>query len=117
MVHEIEALHLRPGNLVVLAHIERYLPYRRNAVWLSVLRGAGVLMQCNAVFFLSWRTRRKAMRMLKRGEIDFLGSDCHNMNNRTPELGDALTVIGEEGRQIIAKNISRLLSGWEADVT
>lgn len=81
-----------PGLQVLLAHVERYLPYQEPKVW-EKLRQGKVWMQCNASFFLHWRTKPKALRMLRKGEIHMLGSDCHNKTTRPPRLGEAAEVI------------------------
>lgn len=72
------------GIQVVLAHIERYLDMQSADVW-EYLRESGIWMQCNISFFNNWKTRRKAMKMLSKGQIQFLGSDCHNMTSRCPK--------------------------------
>lgn len=115
MVEDVVMLNARPQITVVLAHIERYLPFR-NAKWLEELRGQGVLMQSNAEFFLYWRTRRKALRMLRRGEIDFLGSDCHNMTTRPPQLGAACGTIGADGIGMVEDTLHRFSFDTEAKV-
>lgn len=43
--------------------------------------------------FLHWRTKPKALRMLRKGEIHMLGSDCHNKTTRPPRLGEAAEAI------------------------
>lgn len=68
---------------VVLAHIERYLPMQSKATW-QQLREQGVWMQANVSFFTDWKTKRRAMNMLANGQIQLLGSDCHNTKNRRP---------------------------------
>lgn len=85
---------------VLLAHVERYLGGQPPAVWEALLDW-GVLNQCNADFFLRWRTRRKALQMLREGRIHFLGSDSHNMDTRPPRLGKALEILGERDRGIL----------------
>lgn len=86
MVADAAALNDRDGITVVLAHMERYLAMQDRRVW-SYLRKRGVLMQSNLSFFGSWKTRRKAMSLLEKGEIQFLGSDCHNRMTRRPDWG------------------------------
>ena len=44
----------------------------------------GILFQVNSDFLTEWKTRSKASRMMKRGEIHFIGSDCHNLSDRSP---------------------------------
>ena len=92
MIREVLDIQDRRGLTVLLAHIERYIAFQEKDVW-PMLRSNGVRMQCNASFFLNWKTKRKAMAMLKRGEIDILGSDCHNMTTRPPRLGEAKVAI------------------------
>ena len=114
VVQELIQLHTQGENRVLLAHIERYLHAQEPAVWERLLR-AGVLMQANAGFFLHWRTRHRAVRMLREGRIHLLGSDTHNMSTRPPELGRALQGIGPEGRQRLAENERLLLPRWEGE--
>ena len=83
MVTDVLDLNDQPDTQVVLAHIERYIPMQAHGIW-EQLKSYGILMQSNVSFFANWKTRHRAMSMLRRGEIDFLGSDCHNMKNRHP---------------------------------
>lgn len=83
VVDDVLELNDRQNVQVVLAHIERYMDMQSAGVW-NQLRNHGVQMQCNVSFFGDWKTKFKAMSMLDRGEIQFLGSDCHNMRNRRP---------------------------------
>lgn len=84
----------------VLAHIDRYLPYRKNREILYRLKSRGVLMQVNAGFFLRRLSRGRALRLLKNGMVHVIGSDCHDTVRRPPNLGDAGAVIEKHlGRQ------------------
>ena len=83
MVNDVLELNDRPDTQVVLAHIDRYMEYQNPEVW-QTLRSRGVLMQANVSFFANWKTRQRAISMLKQGEIHMLGSDCHNMESRRP---------------------------------
>ena len=91
-VRDVMELSTRQDLRLILAHIERYTQYAPKDVW-PMFREAGIRMQCNATFFLGWKTRRKALHMLRNKEIQFIASDCHNMSTRPPNLGDALTYI------------------------
>ena len=89
---EVVEIATAKNIVVILAHIERYLklqPYKT----LEQLMEIGVLMQVNASYFAELRTRRKALSLLKKGGIQFLGSDCHNLTSRAPKLGTAYEVI------------------------
>ena len=56
---------------------------------MSVLRSAGVLVQSNAEHFTGRLSSRRAVKSLAAGEIDFVGSDCHNMSSRAPNMAAA----------------------------
>lgn len=107
MAKEVQMLGKQYGIRVVLAHAERYRHYKKASVW-EELQAEEVLVQCNAEFFVSRWTGRQARNMLEKGEIQLLGSDCHNMRNRKPNMGDALRVIGESGRGMIEQNCRKL---------
>ena len=81
------------GNIrLVLAHVERYMSLQSKKVWRSLL-DADILMQANASFFLAPSTARKAIKLLKRGEISLIGSDCHGSDYRAPHLDEAYALI------------------------
>lgn len=84
----------------IVAHIDRYLSYRKNREILYRLKNRGVLMQANASFFLRRLSRGRALRLLKNGMIHVIGSDCHDTVRRPPNLGAACAVIEKHlGRQ------------------
>ena len=112
-LREVWMLQARPEITVVLAHIERYLHWQEKEVW-DMLADWGVLNQCNASFFLLRKTRRKALRMLREGRVHLLGSDCHNMEQRPPQLGKAMALFREEERRQLLAYEEELLSQWEA---
>jgi len=92
-----ELLHMASSGDVVLmlAHIERYLSLQKDGVWISLLEN-GAFFQVNATFLLDFRTRRKAIGMLKNGFVHFLGSDCHNLTDRPPLIGKAYNYISNK---------------------
>jgi len=113
MLREVWAIQASRAG-VLLAHIERYLRWQEQETW-DTLADWGVLNQCNASFFLRWQTRRKALRMLREGKIQLLGSDSHNMDTRPPQLEAALAVLGQRGREILEENGRRFLPDWEGN--
>ncbi len=92
MVGDILTLQGRPYTTVMLAHIERFADDQHPDT-LHLLRQRGVLFQVNASFFLRNHSRRQALRMAAKGEIDAIGSDCHNMTTRAPNIGAAYAAI------------------------
>ena len=110
-VSEVLELSCSGAWSVVLAHIERYLPLQKAAVWESLLEN-GVQMQVNASFFLSRRTCGKALRMLRDGRIHWIGSDCHDLTARPPRIGGASAVIRRKlGDEFFAEFDARNRSG------
>lgn len=77
---------------LVLAHAERYIGFQRPDTFYRLLEN-GILMQMNASFVNGFFTKRKAIRMLRNNEVHFLGSDCHNMDTRPPDIGSAFKTI------------------------
>ena len=91
-VRELIDLSCRSRIRLVLAHIERYLRMQDPSVW-DRLSDSGILMQVNASFLSEFRTRRKAVRMLSDQTVRFIGSDCHNMTDRPPQIKKAFDLI------------------------
>lgn len=112
VLQEVWEIQSRPGITVVLAHIERYLCRQDRSIW-RTLAEWGVLNQCNASFFLDWRTRHRALRLLREGRIHLLGSDSHNMSSRPPRLGEACACLNAEEREILEAACRRFLPDRE----
>ena len=90
-VRELIELAASKKVTVVLAHIERYLKLQNKAVW-NRLYESGILMQVNASYFTGI-SRRKAINQLCDGKIHFIGTDCHNLNGRPPNMNKATEFI------------------------
>ena len=95
LVDEIRELVNQQDLKVIIAHIERYLDQDKRLVR-ELIEDPSILIQSNAEFFLDRGTRRKALKMMKKGQIDLLGSDCHNLDSRIPCLRDAVELIENE---------------------
>ncbi len=89
VLRDIRNMTCTKGITPVLAHLERYLRIQKKKVLDEVLQ-QGVLVQLNAEALLRRQTSRKAVKMLKSGMVHLLGSDCHNMTSRPPNLGTAV---------------------------
>ena len=106
MVDEVLELQRSRGLQVLLAHVERYLKDQDGQVW-ETFRQNGVWMQCNANFFLRWQTKRKAQALFKKGEIQMLGSDTHNMTTRPPNLALAREALVKSLGQTVWRSFER----------
>ncbi len=93
MYKELKNIYKYHGIVPVIAHVERYIGSFRMRNLPERLEKLPVLVQSNADFFLNPKTRRKALRMLDKGQIQLLGSDCHNISQRPPRMGEATEII------------------------
>ena len=93
MYRELEGIYVKRGLVPIVAHVDRYIrPFRTFGIP-QRLAELPVLVQANAEFFLNRGTSTMALRMLRDGEIHLLGSDCHNLHSRKPNLESAVKVI------------------------
>lgn len=93
---ELQAIWDRQGLIPVIAHVDRYLEPFRTERLMRWLEDLPVLIQANASFFLQRSTARTAIRFLRNGRIHLIGSDCHNLTTRAPQLGRAVEEIGRK---------------------
>ena len=111
MYKEIEAIRVKQGITPIIAHMDRYIaPFRTRGIP-ERLAELPVAVQVNASFFLRRSTASMAIRMLRRDQIHLLGSDCHNMDMRPPNLGPALQAIR---RRLGDEAIDRILLNGES---
>ena len=94
-VDEVSEILEKHGYTIILAHVERYLAMRGNADYIGNLLELPVLAQINAESLLDWRQRGKLIKMVRKGQVHLLGSDCHGIHHRPPNLG--------EGREILRR--------------
>ena len=92
MIDDLLQLNNQSNCRVVIAHVERYLFEQKKDI-IHILLENGIIMQSNTSFFLDRRSVRLAVKMLKKGFIHLLGSDCHGMTVRPPNIGEACEVI------------------------
>lgn len=92
---------------IILAHIERYMSSRRNIKALDKMRDKGILMQVNTECLDQGSLGRKVLKMIGRGEVHLLGSDCHGMNHRPPNMEAGREIIGRKLGQEALDNIDR----------
>lgn len=115
MVRELIELSGMSGVKIILAHIDRYLQLQSRRVWDRIFE-SGIYIQVNASFFNSLGSRHKAFSLLEKGNIHFVGSDCHNLTSRAPQIGKAFAIMEKRlGKHYISQMIEYGYSVLEED--
>ena len=113
-VETVEALALDRRYDVVLVHPERFCFSKSNKHKLKQLAQLPIGLQVNAGSLLRWGTRRLALDLLQMAHMPLLGSDCHNLTSRPPNLKEGRKVImqklGEAFLTRMDQNAQRLTS-------
>ncbi len=104
---ELEAIRSKRDLVPIVAHIDRYISPLRTFDIPRRLGALPVLVQANAGFFLRRTTAPLAMKLLKADQIQLLGSDCHDLSGRKPELGPAAERIRKKLGQEALERIAR----------
>ena len=86
---------------VLLVHMERYIPYQKDKSIMEDVLDLPVYLQINAGSLLNWKTRHIDKKVLKLGLPVVLGSDCHNMVHRPPNL--------QQGREMLTRKMGAAL--------
>lgn len=114
---EVEYLSTARGCRVILAHIERYLRFQKIRAPFYRVLNLPVIFQCNAEWLL--RGERKLLPLQRRdhsligdlfkeGHASLLGSDCHNLTRRPPNLAAAREVLSKQFGPEVLQQIDAL---------
>lgn len=98
MIDEIEQTGINTGYIPVIAHIDRYMRLLGDNTLIDRVTGRRMILQVNASFFTRKNTAELAIKLMKEGKIHLLGSDCHNLSDRAPNLQAAGAAAKELGR-------------------
>ena len=99
---------LANGYVPILAHPERYEKLSRSLEELQELRDNGVLLQMDAQSPLGGfglGVRMRASTMLRKGLVDFVGSDAHGLISRPPQLSQAYQHVEKKYGRAYARAI------------
>ena len=94
---ELISLQYNTRLHIVLAHVERYQAIQKRDIY-ARLFDQPFYFQCNASAFTMFRSRKLALKLLDNDLLHFLGTDCHNTDQRPPNM--------DEARKIIEKKLS-----------
>ena len=96
---------------VVLAHLERYFAYQKKKdIWTDILN-LPVTVQLNAGCVEDRKKRKFALKVLESDLPAVLGSDCHNMSSRRPNLAAGREALAKKAG---ASRIARIDADTEA---
>lgn len=107
MLDEIAALGENFRVQPVVAHVDRYMELLRDNRLLDRVLERNLLVQVNTRYFLNPKTTRRAMRNLKEGKLHLIGTDCHNLTSRPPDLRAVLQRVREYKLEDAFRNLSR----------
>lgn len=112
MIDAVYKLTVR-GYKPIMAHIDRFLGQDRNM--LNALYGLDVLYQINTEAFLTSSISKSVSELLMHGRAHVLGTDMHNLTDRSPNMGKAISIIkknyGEECVKYFNDNAKKIISG------
>ena len=91
----LENLYYDFSVVPVLAHIERYNSLMSDFSKIEELIDMGCMTQVNISSFADFprHARKKILKLVDKGLVNLIGSDCHNMSGRAPVYEDGIKVI------------------------
>lgn len=94
----LKKLYSARGIKPIIAHVERYFEFQNDepAELLYKLKDCGALIQINSSFLTERHSKRTALKLTKQGLVSFMGSDCHNLELRPPQLRKGYDAIYEK---------------------
>lgn len=98
------------GYWPIIAHLERYqCMYEKGLA--KHLSDMGAYLQMNAGFIVSssgFKTSRFISKLFKDNLISFIGSDCHNITSRPPNIGKCAEVLDKKfGSEVTERILMR----------
>ena len=97
MLDEIEQTGKNLNCIPVIAHVDRYARMLGDDTLFDRALDRHFLIQVNASFFIYSGSSELALQYLAEDRIHFIGSDCHDMEQRAPNMGPASVIIGKNG--------------------
>ena len=113
----IRKRHLR----VVLAHVERYEQFQKDPGAWDEIMSMPITIQMNSGSFIASGLRRHTQKFclstLARYDNCIIGSDCHNLSDRAPDIADARKVIEKKAGSERLEMLDRYTEGLLGDIT
>lgn len=96
VVDDVISIIDNTGLTPILAHIDRYWDKNTKEHFERFL-DAGILMQLNVSSFEGFWEKRRFIKMIEEGRAHLIGSDCHNMIRRVPNLACGFELLEKKG--------------------
>ncbi|MCR5202297.1 MAG: hypothetical protein K6D02_04305 [Lachnospiraceae bacterium] len=107
---------INEGLTPIIAHAERYECLYEDLERVYVLIKEGAYIQINTASFeggLFSKTRKFVMKLLKANMVHFVGSDCHDTEDRRPKMKKCYEIIkkavGERAAKAITEENAKLI--------
>jgi len=104
----VSTLCLDRGYQIVLAHLERFYELQTDEHLMESLLELPLWVQINAESLLPLMRRRPWIEMFRAGEAHLLGSDCHNLTSRPPNLEAARRILDRKAGSEILRRMDEL---------
>lgn len=88
-IYQIKRLGFKP----IMAHLDRFFDQSR---LFGEIYSLNPLIQVNTSAFLEKGPKGKVLKMLEEGHLHILGSDTHNLDDRSPNLAKAYNLINSK---------------------
>lgn len=95
VINDIRMLSDNLGLVPIIAHAERYCKYKGYKLLVSLLEEGAALCQINATFSESKSETRAVKKLMEKGLVNFVASDCHNPKTRGVKLKEAFSLLRE----------------------
>ncbi len=104
VIKDIKELIYKDKLKVMIAHIERFTRIKGNKPYIKELLELPVIIQVNAEAITEGKQKSEMLKLFKRGQAQVLGSDCHGIHHRVPNLWEARDVIaGKLGSEMLSQ--------------
>lgn len=107
MLDDIASLRESQNCIPVIAHVDRYMERLGDNSLIDRVLERDMYVQVNADCFLNPKLQRMAFQNLKSGKIHVIGSDCHDLSSRAPNLAAAQRAARAHGLALEFRQLTR----------
>ncbi|HKK96005.1 MAG TPA: CpsB/CapC family capsule biosynthesis tyrosine phosphatase [Anaerovoracaceae bacterium] len=107
-VEEVDKIYINRGIIPIIAHIERYIEFQKGTQYVNELLDLNVLIQINSEILKKKNFVKKHLSFIIDNEVYLLGSDCHNMEGRAPNMDIASKYMKKKFKNDKLKQIDLL---------